>query len=160
MLKLAGEQTDGTITWMGGIDYLRDMAAPTMCKAAAEAGKPAPRFVAMVPVLLDADRAAAAETIELASKLLHGVWGLQAVLSLHTIMSGGLDHRVLDDWGRKIVHTTQAASTLVRSVLSPPGGKKSKRPGAVRPAGRLDPADRRPDPGRPGRRRASRCGCT
>ncbi len=34
---------------------------------------------------------------------------------------------------RDLGATTQAASTLVRSVLSPSGGKRSKRPGAVRP---------------------------
>ena len=41
-----------TITWMGGTSYLRDVAVPTMTEAAAEAGRPNPRFVAMVPVLL------------------------------------------------------------------------------------------------------------
>ncbi len=57
MLRLCGLLSDGTITWMGGIDYLRDVAIPTMSEAAAEAGRPAPRFVAMVPVLLSDDRA-------------------------------------------------------------------------------------------------------
>jgi 5,10-methylenetetrahydromethanopterin reductase len=52
MLRLCGRLADGTITWMGGIDYLRDIAIPTMSAAAREAGRPAPRFVAMVPVLL------------------------------------------------------------------------------------------------------------
>ena len=52
MLRLCGRLADGTITWMGGIDYLRDVAIPTMSEAAAKAGRPPPRFVAMVPVLL------------------------------------------------------------------------------------------------------------
>lgn len=55
MLRLCGRLADGTITWMGGVDYLRDVAVPTMSAAAAKAGKPAPRFVAMVPVLLTDD---------------------------------------------------------------------------------------------------------
>jgi len=58
MLRLCGRLADGTITWMGGVDYLRDVAVPTMSAAAAEAGRPAPRFVAMVPVLLADDVAA------------------------------------------------------------------------------------------------------
>ena len=52
MLKLCGRLADGTITWMGGINYLRDVAVPTMSAAAEAAGRPKPRFVAMVPVLL------------------------------------------------------------------------------------------------------------
>ena len=52
MLRLCGQLADGTITWMGGIEYLRDIAIPTMSAAAEAAGRAAPRFVAMVPVLL------------------------------------------------------------------------------------------------------------
>ncbi len=55
MLRLCGRLADGTITWMGGIDYLRDIAIPTMSEAAAKAGRPSPRFVAMVPVVLSED---------------------------------------------------------------------------------------------------------
>ena len=55
MLRLCGRLADGTITWMGGIEYLRDVAVPTMSAAAEAAGKPPPRFVAMVPVLLSDD---------------------------------------------------------------------------------------------------------
>jgi F420-dependent oxidoreductase-like protein len=63
MLKLCGRLADGTITWMGGTDFLRNIAVPTMSEAAATAGKPAPRFVAMVPILLSDDAAAGAEVI-------------------------------------------------------------------------------------------------
>jgi 5,10-methylenetetrahydromethanopterin reductase len=52
MLRLCGRLANGTITWMGGIDYLRDVAVPTMSAAAAAAGRPSPRFVAMVPIVL------------------------------------------------------------------------------------------------------------
>lgn len=63
MLRLCGRLADGTITWMGGIDYLRDLAIPTMAGAAEKAGRPAPRFVAMVPVLLSDDVDDARETV-------------------------------------------------------------------------------------------------
>ncbi|MDH4364450.1 MAG: TIGR03564 family F420-dependent LLM class oxidoreductase [Acidimicrobiia bacterium] len=63
MLRLCGRLADGTITWMGGIDYLRDVAVPTMGAAAAAAGRPAPRFVAMVPVLLSDDAAAGRDMV-------------------------------------------------------------------------------------------------
>ena len=63
MLKLCGRLADGTVTWMGGIDFLRDIAVPTMSAAATAAGRPAPRFVAMVPVLLAADAAAGRDLV-------------------------------------------------------------------------------------------------
>lgn len=64
MLRLCGRLADGTVTWMGGIDYLRDVAVPTMSAAAEKAGKAAPRFVAMVPVLLTSDVSAGNATID------------------------------------------------------------------------------------------------
>jgi F420-dependent oxidoreductase-like protein len=65
MLELAGKLADGTSTWMGGPKYLGERAVPTITKAAAEAGRPAPRIVAGFPVAVtnngDAARDAAAK---------------------------------------------------------------------------------------------------
>jgi F420-dependent oxidoreductase-like protein len=61
MLRLCGRLADGTITWAGGLTYLRDVAIPTMSSAAAAAGRPKPRFVAMVPVAVTTDAPAARE---------------------------------------------------------------------------------------------------
>lgn len=65
MLRLAGRLADGTATWMGGLVYLRDVAVPTIRAAAAEAGRPAPRVVAGLPVCVtdDADAARRAAAI-------------------------------------------------------------------------------------------------
>jgi 5,10-methylenetetrahydromethanopterin reductase len=62
MLKLTGRLADGTITWMGGVNYLRDVAVPAITAAAQQAGKPRPRVTAMVPLCLTTDQAAARET--------------------------------------------------------------------------------------------------
>lgn len=61
MLRLCGRLADGTITWMGGLDYLREVAVPTMRASAEAAGRPSPRFVAMVPVILTNDPASGRE---------------------------------------------------------------------------------------------------
>ena len=66
MLRLCGRLADGTITWMGGLDYLRDVAVPTLSASAAASGRPAPRFVAMVPILLTSDTAAGREQVDAA----------------------------------------------------------------------------------------------
>lgn len=50
MLKLAGQLADGTAIWMGGARYIAETAVPIITKAAAEAGRPAPRIMASLPV--------------------------------------------------------------------------------------------------------------
>jgi F420-dependent oxidoreductase-like protein len=52
MLRLAGERAEGTILWMADERAIADHIAPRIAKAAAEAGRPAPRIVAGVPVCL------------------------------------------------------------------------------------------------------------
>lgn len=73
MLKLAGELTDGTITNWAGPATLENYVAPTINKAAADAGRPAPRIIAGVLVSVTADevgvRAGIAETFGMASSL-------------------------------------------------------------------------------------------
>jgi F420-dependent oxidoreductase-like protein len=63
MLKLTGRMADGTITWMTGPKTLEDHIIPTMGKAAADAGRPAPRTVAGLPIVITNDPASARETI-------------------------------------------------------------------------------------------------
>jgi F420-dependent oxidoreductase-like protein len=55
MLQLAGQLTDGTITWMTGTRTIEDHIAPTITAAATEAGRPAPRVVVSLPVSVTAD---------------------------------------------------------------------------------------------------------
>lgn len=52
MLRLAGERADGTILWMADERAIGDHIAPAITKAAAGAGRPAPRVIAGVPVCL------------------------------------------------------------------------------------------------------------
>lgn len=61
MLRMAGEMTDGTITWMVGPKTLDTHIVPRITKAAAGAGKPAPRVVAALPVAVTDDAAGARE---------------------------------------------------------------------------------------------------
>jgi F420-dependent oxidoreductase-like protein len=46
MLKLAGEMTDGTVTYLTGLRTLETHIIPRICSAAEESGHPAPRIVA------------------------------------------------------------------------------------------------------------------
>ncbi|MDX6738742.1 LLM class F420-dependent oxidoreductase [Actinocorallia sp. A-T 12471] len=50
MLRIAAEQADGTVLWMTGPKTVREHIVPTITAAAAEAGRPAPRVVCVLPV--------------------------------------------------------------------------------------------------------------
>jgi len=66
MLDLAGTLADGTVTWMTGPSTLADHIVPTIGAAAESAGRPEPRVVAALPVLItddvDGGRSRAAKT--------------------------------------------------------------------------------------------------
>jgi len=55
MLRLAGERTAGTILWMADERAIGSHIAPEINRAAAGAGRPAPRIVAGIPICLCAD---------------------------------------------------------------------------------------------------------
>jgi 5,10-methylenetetrahydromethanopterin reductase len=61
MVRLAGEQSEGTITWMTTAGVLGDRIVPSITAAAAAVGRPAPRVVAGLPVCITTDRAGARE---------------------------------------------------------------------------------------------------
>jgi F420-dependent oxidoreductase-like protein len=61
MLRLAGERTDGTITWMADVRATAEHVVPRITKAAADAGRPPPRIVAGLPVAVCDDTAAGRE---------------------------------------------------------------------------------------------------
>jgi len=55
MLKLAGTRADGTVLWMTGPNTVREYIVPTITAAAAEAGRPSPRVVCVLPVCVTDD---------------------------------------------------------------------------------------------------------
>ena len=59
MLKIAGERTGGTITWMVGPKTLESHIVPRLTKAAEGAGRPQPRIVSALPVAVTDDPDAA-----------------------------------------------------------------------------------------------------
>jgi F420-dependent oxidoreductase-like protein len=52
MLRIAGEHTSGTILWMADERAISEHIVPRITKAASGAGRPSPRIVAGVPVVL------------------------------------------------------------------------------------------------------------
>ena len=62
MLRIAGELTDGTVTWMVGRKTLETHIAPRIRSAAESAGRPEPRIVVGLPVAVTDNVAEARET--------------------------------------------------------------------------------------------------
>jgi len=52
MLRIAGERADGTVLWMADERAIGEHIVPRITKAAENAGRPAPRVVAGIPVTL------------------------------------------------------------------------------------------------------------
>jgi F420-dependent oxidoreductase-like protein len=61
MLELAGTVTEGTVTWMTGPNTLSSYVVPTITAAAEQAGRPAPRVAASLPVCVTSNVDAARE---------------------------------------------------------------------------------------------------
>ena len=55
MLRLAGREADGTVLWMTGPATIESHIVPAITAAAADAGRPAPRVVCLLPVCVTAD---------------------------------------------------------------------------------------------------------
>lgn len=68
-LRVTGELADGTLTALAGPRTIEGFITPTIAQAAADAGRPSPRVIAMVAVAVtndvDTTRSAAAESLAL-----------------------------------------------------------------------------------------------
>lgn len=67
-LRVTGELADGTLPYLAGPRTIAEFIRPTITEAAAEAGRPEPRVIAAVPVLVtdDPERGRAAAAAQLA----------------------------------------------------------------------------------------------
>ena len=54
-LQVTGELADGTLPYLAGPRTIAEFIEPTIAKAAADAGRPKPRIIAAVPVLVSDD---------------------------------------------------------------------------------------------------------
>jgi F420-dependent oxidoreductase-like protein len=54
-LRVTGELADGTLPYLAGPRTIAEFIEPTIAKAAADAGRPKPRIIAAVPVLVTGD---------------------------------------------------------------------------------------------------------
>jgi F420-dependent oxidoreductase-like protein len=113
MLRLAGELTDGAVTWMAGPRTLGDHIVPSVTKAAAAAGRPAPRVVAGLVVCVTDDEAGARERVAEQFGLAGQVPEYRAVLDRENA-AGPQDVAIIgdeDEVGRRLRRLADAGVT-------------------------------------------------
>jgi len=82
MLRMCGEMTDGTVTWMVGPKTLETHIVPRISKAAEGAGRPMPRVVVGLPVAVSDDPAGAREKAAKSFQLYGGLPNYRRVLDI------------------------------------------------------------------------------
>jgi F420-dependent oxidoreductase-like protein len=119
MLKIAGELADGTVTVWTGPQLIADYIAPAITRAAADAGRPAPRIVVDIIMILTADPAGARDRVAAALGATGQFPSYRALLERQglsgigeTVIAG--DERVLE---RAVLAYAEAGATeLVASL--------------------------------------------
>jgi len=80
LLRVAGQYADGTVLWMAPPRAIESMIAPRIRTAASEAGRPAPRIVAGLPVAVHDSESEAREAAVAASSMYAGQPNYQRIL--------------------------------------------------------------------------------
>ncbi len=89
MLRLAGEQTVGTILWMANARAIEEYIAPRLRRAAADAARPDPEIICSLPVALTNDVAAARKEADTQFHLYGELPSYRAVLDRGQAVSPG-----------------------------------------------------------------------
>lgn len=82
LLRLAGELGDGTVLWMAPAKAIETHVVPRITAAAADAGRPAPRIVAGLPVAVHDDEAEARAAAVTYSTAYAGMANYQRILEI------------------------------------------------------------------------------
>jgi F420-dependent oxidoreductase-like protein len=82
LLRIAGEVADGTILWMAPPKAIETHVAPRIRGAAAEAGRPAPRIVAGLPIAVHDDEGEARSSAADSSRVYAGMSNYQRILDI------------------------------------------------------------------------------
>jgi F420-dependent oxidoreductase-like protein len=82
LLRLAGAVADGTVLWMAPAKAIETHVVPTITAAAADAGRPAPRVVAGLPVAVHDDESAARSAAVTYSTAYAGMANYQRILEI------------------------------------------------------------------------------
>ncbi|SNQ48694.1 F420-dependent oxidoreductase, MSMEG_4879 family (modular protein) [Frankia canadensis] len=126
MLRVAGELTDGTVTWMAGPRSLGQHIVPTLTRAARTAGRDDPRVVAGALVCVTDDRDSARGRIAARYALAGQVREYRAVLDREGV-GGAQDVAVIGDEDSVARHLRGFADAGVTELAAAPFGTAQEK---------------------------------
>ncbi|MBO0680195.1 TIGR03564 family F420-dependent LLM class oxidoreductase [Mycolicibacterium sp. S2-37] len=86
-LGVTGELADGTLPYLAGPRTISDFIEPAISRAAAAAGRPAPRIIAVVPVLVTDDRDAVYAQVAAELRFYETIPSYQRVIARENVAS-------------------------------------------------------------------------
>lgn len=123
MLRVAGEYADGTVLWMAPARAVGEHIAPRLTAAAEAAGRPAPRIVAGLPVVVHDDTAEARAAVAATSGTYAGMPSYQRILDI-----GGADSPAdaaivgnEESVGKQLKSLLDAGATDIWAAIVPAG---------------------------------------
>jgi F420-dependent oxidoreductase-like protein len=131
-LTAAGELADGTLPYLAGPRTIAEFIAPTITRAAAQAGRPAPRIIAVVPVLVADDGDAARDEVAAELSFYQTIPSYQRIIARENV-SGPVELAAVgsaDVVTRQLRRYADAGATDV--VLTPIGRTDSAALAALR----------------------------
>lgn len=136
MLRVAGELADGAVTWMAGPRTLAGHVVPSVGRAAASAGRPAPRVVAGLLVCVTDDEAGVRERIAEGFALAGQVPEYRAVLDREGV-AGPQDVAIVGDADEVARRLADLAETGVAELMACPFGTAAEQDRTVAVLGEL-----------------------
>ncbi len=127
MLHLAGSMADGTVTWMTGVETVAGHIVPAITGAAAAAGRPPPRVVVALPVVVTSDAERARLRIDDALAIYPTLPSYRAMLDREGVSAPsdvslvGDEATVLAGFGRL---ADAGATELVASIIGDAGERR------------------------------------
>lgn len=131
-LQVTGELADGTLPYLAGPRTIAEFIEPTIAKAAAGAGRPAPRVIAVVPVLVADDVDAACDEVAAELAFYETIPSYQKIIARENV-SGAVDLAAIgppDVVARQLRRYADAGAADV--VLAPVGRSDAATLSALR----------------------------
>jgi F420-dependent oxidoreductase-like protein len=126
MLALAGGVADGTVTWCTGPITLEEQVVPLVTKAAADAGRPAPRIVVPLPTIVTDDAAYGREQADLQLEGYGRIPTYRAVLDREGVDGPG-DVSIVGDEASVSAQLQRLASIGATDFVAIPSGNDDDR---------------------------------
>jgi len=117
MLRIAGELSDGTVTWMTGAKTIETHIVPKLTAAASEAGRPAPRVAAGLPIAVTDDVTGAKERAAKAFAIYGQLPNYRRVLDKEGV-EGPADVSIIGDEATVERHVRALASAGVTDLFA------------------------------------------